>query len=152
MLNLLEVLAARPGKSLLLASHLLGDIERVCDTAIIVRQGQVVKVGRIDELRAKDHGAYRLRWDGEPTAFLARLAGLGVRVALNGKANQARAIVPQGWTTSTFFAAAQQASIQLTGLEPDEEDLQSVYHRLITAPVDVAGTEPHTSGSFEASS
>jgi ABC-2 type transport system ATP-binding protein len=39
MLRLLESLAARPGKSLLLATHLLGDIERVCRSAIILRQG-----------------------------------------------------------------------------------------------------------------
>jgi ABC-2 type transport system ATP-binding protein len=136
MLSLLEVLAARPGKSLLLASHLLGDIERVCQSAIILRQGQVVKVGRIDELRTRSHRAYRLRWDGDPTAFLNALSQLGVDIQLNGKANQARALVPPNWTTRTFFAQAQLFSVQLTGLEPDEEDLQSVYHRLITAPAE----------------
>ena len=52
MLTLLETLAARPNKSLLLSSHLLGDIERVCSQTIIMDSGRVVGVGTIDQFTA----------------------------------------------------------------------------------------------------
>jgi ABC-2 type transport system ATP-binding protein len=80
MLNLLGTLAQRPGKSLLLASHLLGDIERVCGSAIILDQGRVLSVGRIESLRAARQRGYRLRWNGAGDAFLEALRRHGVRI------------------------------------------------------------------------
>jgi ABC-2 type transport system ATP-binding protein len=80
MLNLLGTLARRPGKSLLLASHLLGDIERVCGSAIILDKGRVLSVGRIETLRAARQRGYRLRWDGVGGPFLDTLRRHGVRI------------------------------------------------------------------------
>jgi len=80
MLNLLGTLARRPGKSLLLASHLLGDIERVCGSAIILDKGRVLSVGRIETLRAARQRGYRLRWDGVGGPFLDTLRQHGVRI------------------------------------------------------------------------
>ncbi|HZN34815.1 MAG TPA: ABC transporter ATP-binding protein [Pirellulaceae bacterium] len=139
MLHLLESLASRPGKSLLLASHLLGDIERVCQSAIILRQGQVLKVGRIDELRTTRPRSFRLRWDGDAAPYLAGLRERGVQIELDGKPGQAKALVPTDWQTREFFAEAHRQSLPLTGLEPEEEDLQAVYQRLMTAPPEPAG-------------
>jgi ABC-2 type transport system ATP-binding protein len=132
MLALLETLAARPGKSLVLSSHLLGDIERVCTTAVILNQGQVVAVGGLSELRAQRQRCYQLRWEGDATGFLATLRDRGIDVQVDGQGEQARAIVPQQWQTRTFFATARQHEILLTGLEPEEEDLEAIYHRIIT--------------------
>jgi ABC-2 type transport system ATP-binding protein len=42
----------REGKTVFLNSHLLGDVERVCDRVAILRAGQVVRQGTIDELTA----------------------------------------------------------------------------------------------------
>lgn len=134
MLALLGTLAARPGKSLVLSSHLLGDIERVCTTAIILNQGQVVGLGRLEELRAQRQRCYQLRWEGDATGFLAALRQRGVDVQVDGEADQARAIVPDQWNTRTFFADARQHAVLVTGLEPEEEDLEAVYHRIITMP------------------
>jgi len=140
MLSLLESLAARPGKSLVLSSHLLGDIERVCGTAIILNQGHVVGVGRLDELRAKRQRCYQIRWNGDATDFLAALQHLGVDVDVDDDGGLARAIVPDAWNTRTFFTTAQQHAILLTGLAPEEEDLEAVYHRMINVPTANRGT------------
>jgi ABC-2 type transport system ATP-binding protein len=134
MLSLLGTLAARPGKSLVLSSHLLGDIERVCTFAIILNQGQVVTSGRLEELRAERQRCYQLQWDGDATGFLAALRKRGVDVQVDGDHDHARAIVPDDWNTRTFFADAQEHAVLLTGLEPEEEDLEAVYHRVIKSP------------------
>ncbi len=134
MLALLSALAKRPGKSLVLSSHLLGDIERVCTTAIILNQGQVVGVGPLKDLRAVHQRCYRLRWEGDGTGFLNALRERGSDVQINGQNDQARAIVPHEWSTRTFFAAAREHAVLLTGLEPEEEDLEAVYHRIINLP------------------
>ena len=131
MLALLGTLAARPGKSLVLSSHLLGDIERVCKFAIILNQGRVVSAGRLEGLRAESPRCYQLRWKGDATGFLAGLRQRGVDVQVDDRHDYARAIVPDDWNTRTFFADAHQHAVLLTGLEPEEEDLEAVYHRVI---------------------
>jgi len=131
MLDVIGVLAARPNKSLVLSSHLLGDVERVCQTAIILNAGHVVGVGRIDELRVLSARAYRIRWEGDGLGLAARLVAQGAEVQLRERPGEARVIVPEGWSNRAFFAAAREQQVLLTGLEPEEEDLEAVYHRLI---------------------
>jgi ABC-2 type transport system ATP-binding protein len=131
MLDVLRALAARPDRSLVLASHLLGDVERVCQTAIILNAGQVVGMGRIPDLCAVAARGYRIRWEGDGAGLLARLQDQGVEVHSGGRPGEARVIVPDGWTNRSFFAAARDRQVLLTGLEPDEENLEAVYHRLI---------------------
>lgn len=131
MLALLSALAVRPGKSLLLASHLLGDIERVCTSAIILHQGRVVSVGRLEELRAERQRCYRLRWEGDGRSFLTALRRQGVVAGEVERDGWVRTTVPADWQTRTFFAEAQAQAVSLTGLMPEEEDLEAVYHRLV---------------------
>jgi ABC-2 type transport system ATP-binding protein len=134
MLALLGTLASRPGKSLVLSSHLLGDIERVCRSAIILNQGQVVSVGRLEQLRAKQRRCYYLRWEGDATEFLAALRNRGAEVEMDGHDDRSLVIVPDDWNTRMFFAEAQEHDVLLTGLEPAEENLEDVYHRVINTP------------------
>ncbi len=132
MLALIGALAVRPGKSLILSSHLLGDIEQVCSSAVILNQGRIVAAGTLDELRTKRQRCYHLQWDGEGEAYLASLGEHGVEVRLNEKqSNLALAFVPQDWTTNTFFVEAGKHSVLLKGVVPEEEDLEAVYHRVI---------------------
>jgi ABC-2 type transport system ATP-binding protein len=131
MLGLLRALAARHGKSLILSTHLLGDINRVCEQVIIVDRGTVLGVGKISELRAKHQGRYRLRWQGVGTGFLAALSAEGVTVEANGRPDEAVVDVPATWHTRRFFELAGQRSVTLRDLSPLEEDLEELYHRVI---------------------
>lgn len=131
MLRVLNVLAERPGKSLILSSHLLGDIERVCQWAVIVNQGRVLRVARMEELREQKQRSYRLRWEGDGQAFLQSLERSRVHVEPGRKEDEIRVTVPEDWSTQTFFALALEHCLQLTGLEPEEDDLETVYRKLI---------------------
>ncbi len=132
MLSLLSSLAGRPDKSLVLSSHLLGDVERVCTSAVVLDRGQVVGMGRIEDMCRSRRTCYRLRWQGEGDGFLTDLGERGCDVRLDARPDEARVVVPHDWTTRTFFATADRHTILLTGLEPEEEDLEAVYHRLIS--------------------
>ncbi|MEH7355437.1 ABC transporter ATP-binding protein [Neobacillus drentensis] len=41
----------REGKSILLSSHILSEVEKLCDKVAIIRQGQVIETGTLNELR-----------------------------------------------------------------------------------------------------
>jgi ABC-2 type transport system ATP-binding protein len=131
MLDLLRTLAVRHGKSLILSTHLLGDIDRVCDSVIILHRGAIARVGRIEDLRTQFRGRYRLQWQGRAEGFLADLRSEGVELVMDGRPDQALAIVPEGWSNRAFFALADNHKIVLRGLEPESEDLERLYHRVL---------------------
>lgn len=41
----------KQGKSVLLSSHILSEVEKVCDRVAIIRQGQIIERGTLDEMR-----------------------------------------------------------------------------------------------------
>jgi len=41
----------RAGKSVLLSSHILSEVEKLCDRVAIIREGQIIENGTLDELR-----------------------------------------------------------------------------------------------------
>lgn len=43
--------ARHEGKSILLSSHILSEVERLCDRVGIIREGQIIESGSLDELR-----------------------------------------------------------------------------------------------------
>lgn len=151
MLALLCALARRPGKSLILSSHLLGDIERVCSTAIILDRGRVLRVGSLEQLQVARPRSYRLTWKGEKGAderFVQRLSEQGAQLA-NRSATpagmEASVTVPADWPTRRFFAAAVDCGIVLIGLEPERENLEAVYHRLLGRATPAEQVAPETS-------
>jgi len=134
MLRLLHAIASRHGKSLILSTHLLGDIDRVCGQVIIVDRGSILGCGRIGELRQHWQGRYRIRWRGEGTAFPQALRATGLTVQLLPKDGEAVVEVPADWKTSRFFEIATEHNTVLSDLTPEEEDLLRLYHRLIDTP------------------
>ena len=63
------------GSAVLLNSHLLGEVERLCDRVAIVNRGRVIAAGSLAELLGEQ--AVRLRITGLPAEGLAALAGFG---------------------------------------------------------------------------
>jgi ABC-2 type transport system ATP-binding protein len=95
------------GRTVLLSSHILSEVEKLCDTVTIIRRGHAVESGTLDDLRHLTRSAVRatvtgdarvlegaegvhnLRLDGDTVAFdvdntrmgavMATLTGLGIR-------------------------------------------------------------------------
>ena len=61
---------AGEGTAVLLSSHLIGDLENVCDAFTVLRSGRVVWDGSAQQLREQAPGsAYRLSTSDDPRAF-----------------------------------------------------------------------------------
>jgi ABC-2 type transport system ATP-binding protein len=138
MLRLIEDLIAETGKSVILCTHLLGDVERLCQQVVVLDRGTVVRAGSMAELRRTINNRYDLGWQGDGDAFLAALerAGAALVGARNGQPH-ARVEVPSSWSTITFFEVARASHVTITQLKPEEEDLQGAFFRMTdrgTAP------------------
>jgi ABC-2 type transport system ATP-binding protein len=130
MLTLLLTLAKEHAKSFILSTHLLTDVERVCDMVVILHGGRVLRQGRTEELRTARRDRYRLTIEGDLPAFAQDLQLEGAQV-LHQNGQSLRVTCPAGWTTRMFFTLADNAGAVLRGLERDDEDLEELFHRAI---------------------
>lgn len=131
MLRLLANLGRDYGKSILLSTHLLGDVENACDSVVIVHQGRVLCHGAVTELCRRRQDRYWLQVQGESAAFLEELRLEGVQILENNGKGDMRVAVPPGWLTRAFFALADNNGAVIRGLRSDDEDLEELFHRVI---------------------
>jgi ABC-2 type transport system ATP-binding protein len=132
MLQLLLTLGRDHGKALVLSTHLLGDVERVCEQVIILHEGRVRLQGGIAELRTLRQDRYRLQVQGDLTAFLEELRLEGVRIIHDNGRGELRVVVPPGWAARGFFVLADNHEVLLRGFQRDDEDLEELFHRVIS--------------------
>jgi ABC-2 type transport system ATP-binding protein len=57
------------GITVLLSSHLLAEVEEVCDRVAIARRGRIIFEGRLDDVRASAHAGYGLRTTDDERAL-----------------------------------------------------------------------------------
>lgn len=53
------------GKAILLSSHILSEVERLSDRVVIIRQGQIVETGTLDELRHLTRSSITIATEGD---------------------------------------------------------------------------------------
>jgi ABC-2 type transport system ATP-binding protein len=132
MLELILDLPARRGCAIVLSTHLLPDVERVCDHAVIMHQGRVGFVGSIDELRGvrgRDvELAVEVKADAARLAAALGAAGASCEVI---SATVVHVNLPASATSGLVFEQAQQASVQIRGLAPRRETLEAAFLRVI---------------------
>lgn len=132
MLRLLQDLIAETSKSLILCTHLLGDVERLCRQVVVMHQGRVMRSGLLDDLRLHTGHAFELSWQGPGEQFRAALAARGATVSTVGEHGRSHALVnvPDGWSTRSFFELARSSGVVLTAIKPDEENLERLFFRV----------------------
>jgi len=134
MLALIQELPERRGCAIVLSTHLLPDVERVCDHAVILHQGQLRFSGSIDELR----GA-RGRDTELVVEVKADAARLGEVLAGAGAVCEVLSPValsvdlPAAATSALVFETARQAGLQIRGVEARRESVEAAFLRVIGA-------------------
>jgi len=125
MLALIHDVATRRGMSLILCSHLLHDVERVCDNVIVFNQGEVAQAGTIKELTGPRRQVFDVRFKGDASAVLTDLKDLG------GDWGQSedgvRLFLPDGMGPETIFRLARECGAQVRYLRPGAETLEDVF-------------------------
>jgi ABC-2 type transport system ATP-binding protein len=135
--EMLELVAdlVRKRMHLVLSSHLLPDVEAVCDQIAVLDGGRLVQSGRLTELLGAGQRDFEVRVKGDAAAFVAALRADGAeceplpqdvwRVALRGAGS------------TPLFAAAHATGCQIRQVMPARTRLDDVFAAA------VAGGRPH---------
>jgi ABC-2 type transport system ATP-binding protein len=129
MLRLLLELGRDFGKSLIVSTHLLADVEAVCEQVVILMSGEVRGQGSVAELCARRHDRFALRVQGEVEAFRSALEAAGVRIVSYNANGDLHVAVPDDWQPREFFRIANENGAIVRSLMPDDESLEEMFLR-----------------------
>ena len=116
---------ARRGRSVLLSSHVLSEVEAVCSRVAIVRAGEIVAMETIEKLRANVVRRLRVRFRGEVPPALAQLPEV-TRAEINGSS----AVLWVRGDLNALLRALSAARVEdLVFPEPELEDIFLSYYR-----------------------
>ncbi|OAX74159.1 ABC transporter [Lactiplantibacillus plantarum] len=122
-----EVLALKQqGKSVLLSSHILSEVEKMCDRIGIIREGQIVETGTLAEMRHLTRTTVDVQ-TRQPLTDLAALAGVHGVTERHGENHVSLAVDADQLTTVVQYLASRQL-LTLTTTPPTLEDLFMRYY------------------------
>ncbi|GGC00033.1 ABC transporter ATP-binding protein [Cellulomonas carbonis] len=111
------------GRSVLLSSHILHEVEKVCDTVTIIRAGRAVESGTLEELRHLTRSNVDTVVTGDPAA-ISRLPGVHDLVTQpNGQGTRVRFDVDADHVGGVLAALGQLGVRSFTAAPPSLEEL-----------------------------
>jgi ABC-2 type transport system ATP-binding protein len=131
---------ASEGITVLLSSHLMSEVEELCDRVAIVSRGRVIHEGSLEDLIASSAGGYALRTtDDARAAEVARSADgvSGVEVVDGGLAFRA----PDEAAVAELSLALARADVGIVALVPRTASLEELFFRLTEGASDPAPAE-----------
>jgi ABC-2 type transport system ATP-binding protein len=137
----LRHLAHGQGRTVLVSSHLLAEVDQTADRVVIVGAGRLVREGSLAQLRA---GADA---DGSGTVLVRspdadRLAGLLTAAGVPVEATGADALAVSGLTAAEVGSRAFTAGVELHELRAQSTGLEELYFRLTAGQEQFAASGP----------
>jgi ABC-2 type transport system ATP-binding protein len=130
-LKLVAELGTDHGKSVILSTHLLADVQAVCERVVILAGGRVRGQGTVEELCSVRQDRYRLRVLGETGRYRDDLEAEGVKVLADNGQGEWRVTVPAGWSNLVFFKLADLNDVTIRALLRDDETLEELFLRTV---------------------
>jgi ABC-2 type transport system ATP-binding protein len=125
MLRLVRQLSRDLGKSVVFSTHILQDVEAVCDAAVVMEKGRVVAQGSLRELTAGGERQHALAVEPSGPAVQRALEMLG-RVRADG-GNQYTIWLPDDADLRPVHAAVASAGAVVRSLVPHRRSLEDVF-------------------------
>ena len=132
ILELARDLAHNKGMSLLFSSHLLPDVESVCEYVVVLGNGRLLAEGKIRELKQVHNQCFEVRLKAEPGRFADRLTSLGCTTEL--KDDVLRVRLPDGHSQQIIWQAAADEREQIRHLRPQRSTLEEVFLKAVEQP------------------
>lgn len=131
ILELSRDLSRNKGMSLLFSSHLLPDVEAVCEYIMVLGGGQLLANGRIDEMKLGHGRQYELRVKADAPRLAERLRNAGI--AVEPKEDALIVELPDGADLPDLWRAAIDSGTQVRALRPRRSTLEEVFLNALSA-------------------
>ena len=115
------------GKSILLSSHILSEVEKMCDRIAIIREGEIIETGDLNSMRHLTRLEIAVVTK-EPLDGIEQLAGVHTAHFSGDAHRKAVLSVDRDQMTQIMIFLAEKQIINLTSMPPTLEDLFMRYY------------------------
>jgi ABC-2 type transport system ATP-binding protein len=129
VLDLVDDLAHNKGMNLLFSSHLLPDVEAVCDYVIVLGCGKLLAQGEMQHLKQPHERMYDIRVKADIGAFAKRLEAMDCKTVLEDEV--LRVQIPAGQSQQVLWEAAVAEHNQIRYLRPQRSTLEEVFWKAV---------------------
>jgi ABC-2 type transport system ATP-binding protein len=129
ILELARDLAHNKGMSLLFSSHLLPDVEAVCEYVVVLGNGKLLAEGNIQELKQVHDQCFEVRLKDEMAEFAQRLSTLGCTIEHANEVLRVR--IPAGQSPQVLWQVAAESRQQIRYLRPQSSTLEEVFLKAV---------------------
>ena len=140
MLDLVRDVSHGKGVHVLVSSHLLPDIERVCDRVLVVLRGQLRAEGEIRDLKLLAGHPIQVDLRESSPAFVAAVEATGARVEVQRFGTlRIEGFGDPHASAPKLMRIARETGAQVRGIVPAERSLEEAFLQTIDAPPVVGG-------------
>jgi ABC-2 type transport system ATP-binding protein len=129
IIELARDLAHNKGMSLIFSSHLLPDVEAVCDYIVVLGGGRLLAEGKIQDLKQLHKQWFEVRLKAEPASFKEKLLALGCEAKLRDELLLVQ--LPDGQSPQLLWKAAAENKAQIRYLRPQRSTLEEVFLKAV---------------------
>jgi ABC-2 type transport system ATP-binding protein len=128
MIELVSDIRDRGTCSILLSSHLLGDVETVCDEVLILKNGAIAETCDLEADRRANRSFVELELEAPSDAFVAAVSALGCDVA-SLEPGRLKLVMPAARSTRDLWAEADRLGVGIRRLDLKRDSLQDIFLR-----------------------
>jgi len=126
MLRLVREIRDAGEVRILFSSHLLRDVEEVCDEVLVLHRGKIAAVVDLNAERDDDHRFLELETRGPGEAFVRAAAEIGCELARTAR-DRIRMILPDGVEVADLYRIAGLHDTQIRRLARRRDTLQEIF-------------------------
>lgn len=115
----------RQGKTVFMCSHILSDIEVLCDSVAILKRGRLARAGSLDDLRARETSLIEIIATGASATVLS--VWLGNTATVSSTASGLRIEVSDEKQVDAVIAALREANGKLVSVQPVRQSLEELF-------------------------
>ncbi len=125
MLQTLKKTVIEGNRTVLMSSHVMDDVQEVCDRIVMIHQGKIVVQRRIDELANQVEREIEISVWGGASSMQSELESRGLVVRRMGRV--LRVIRVDDSTTTEIINAAATAGVQVRQMQEYDPDLEDIF-------------------------
>jgi ABC-2 type transport system ATP-binding protein len=126
MLRLIREMKEEQGMNVLMCSHLLHDVEQVCDEVVIMKDGLIVRECNLEEERRSNKCFVELEVSGNDENLRGMLPGIGADGVTEG-AGRWRIVLSPGVEMDALWGLLSQQSLLVRKLTHRRDTLEEIF-------------------------
>lgn len=126
MIRMVKEIVSESDIHVIVSSHLLRDVEEVCEEVLILRQGEIAVYCNLEEERRANRKFVEIEARGAVEELLARLQEQGCQWAQFGQ-RRYKMVLPEGMAIGDLYREAARSDVQLRRLSYKRDSLEDLF-------------------------